>query len=449
MTISALGIGSGLDASSIVESLMEIEQVPLVNLQVKEATYLADLSAVGQLSSALASFEDVVASLTSASDFDIYTATSADTATFTASADSTAAEGSYDIQVVSLAQAQKLGSASFSDSDTTTVGDSGDVVEITVGDDSFTVEIGAMTLEEIADAINSASDNVGVTASIIQEDSDTYYLTLTSDETGTDYEITLAFEDSVGSSITDPLTMAETQGALDAEILVDDTYTITRSSNTIDDAFEGVTLNLLDTSDSNVSLDVSLNESSISGLVEDFVDGYNDLLSTITSLDEGQLEGDSILRTVVSQIRSVLNSAASGLNGDYSYLYDVGIEFEDDGTMSLDSSALSEAVASNLESLTELFTDEDQGVAVRLDSLLEAMLDDDGLIEAEEDGINAKIESVQEAEERLEDRLELIEARYVAQYSALDTLISSMTTTSEYLDQQLTILSNLLTSSSS
>lgn len=446
-TISALGIGSGLDASSIVESLMEIEQQPLIKLQAKEANYLADLTAMGQLSSALASFEDTVAALTSPSDFDIYTATSGDTATFTASADSTASVGSYAIQVNALAVAQKQGSASFADSDTTTVGNSGDTVEITVDSSSFTVEIGGMTLEEIASAINSASNNVGVTASVIQEDASTFYLTLTSDETGTDNTMTLAFEDSGGSTITDPLTMAQTQAAVDAEILIDNTYTITRSSNTISDAINGVTLTLLDTSASNVSLDVSLSESSISSLVQDFVDGYNDLLSTITSLDNGQLAGDTVLDSIVNKVRSVLTTAASGLTGDYSYLFDIGIEFEKDGTLSLDSSVLNDAISSNLDSLTELFTDEDQGVAVRLDSLLSSMLDTDGLIEAEEDGINANIDSVQEAAARLEYRLQLIEARYIAQYSALDTLISSMSATSDYLSQQLEILSSLIPSS--
>ena len=181
-TITALGIGSGLDANSIIEQLMTLEQQPLVRLQQKEAGFLAELSAIGQLRSAIASFKDTVDAISSASDFSVFTATSADTAIFTASASSSAAEGTYDIQVTSLAAAQKQGSNSFADSDTTTVGSAGDTMEITIGSDNFTVEIGGKTLDEIAEAINTDSENVGVTASIVQEDSSNFYLTLTSDE---------------------------------------------------------------------------------------------------------------------------------------------------------------------------------------------------------------------------------------------------------------------------
>ncbi len=443
-TITALGIGSGLDASSIVEQLMAIEQQPLLNLQQKEAAYYAELSAVGQLRSAISTFKSAADALSTASAFDVFTATSADTAIFTASASSSAAVGTYDIQVNFLAVAQKQGSISFADSDTTTIGSSGDTVTITIGSDDFTVDIGAMTLDEIADAINSASDNIGVTASVIQEDSSNFYLTLTSDETGTANAMTLAFEDSVGTPIADPLTMGVIQAADDAEILVDGTYTITRSSNTITDAIDGVTINLLDTSASAVGLSVDHNSNSISASVQAFVSAYNTLQTTMTELSDGELSGDFTIRTLQSQVRSVINSAPSGLTGDYSYLSDIGIELDKYGVMSLDGSTLSDAITTNLDSLTELLSDDDQGYAFRLSELLDNVLDTNGLLDAKEDGINARIEDVQDAQEDMEYRLEVIEARYLAQYTALDTLISSLSTTSDYLDQQLSILANLI-----
>ncbi len=443
-TISALGIGSGLDANSIVEQLMAIEQQPLIGLQQKEAGYLAELSAIGQLRSAISTFKDTADALSAASDFDVFTATSADTAIFTASASSSAATGTYDIQVTALAVAQKQGSNSFADSDTTTVGSSGDTVTITIGSDDFTVDIGAMTLDQIAEAINSASDNVGVTASVIQEDSSNYYLTLTSDETGTANTMTLAFEDSGGTPIADPLGMAETQAADDADLVIDGTYNITRSSNSITDVIEGVTLTLLDTSASAVELNVTQNSNSIISSIQEMVDAYNSLQSTISSLGSSQLSGDSTLRTLQNQVLSVFNTAASGLSGDYSSLYDVGIEFDKYGVMSIESDDLRSAVTTNLDSVAELFSDDDQGFAFRLSELMESMLDDDGLLDAREDGLNAQIESTQDAADSFTLRLEMIEARYRAQYAALDTLMSSLTATSNYLDQQLSILANLI-----
>ena len=443
-TISSLGIGSGLDANSIVEQLMTIEQQPLINLQKKEAGYLAELSAVGQLRSAISAFKDTADAISSASDFDVFTATSADTAIFTASPSSSAAVGSYNIKVNSLAVAQKQGSNSFADSDTTTVGSSGDTVTITVGSNDFTVDIGAKTLDQIAAAINSASDNVGVTASVIQEDSTHSYLTLTSDATGTANEMTLAFADSGGSSIADPLGMAQTQAADDAEILVDNTYTITRSSNSITDAIDGVTLTLLDTSASAVGLNVTNNSNSVISSIQEFVSAYNSLQSTVSSLGSDQLSGDSTLRTLQSQLMSVFNTAASGLSGDYSSLYEIGIEFDRYGVMSIDSETLSSAVKTNLNSVSELFSNDDQGFAFRLGSMLDNMLDDNGLLDARENGLNAQIESTQNAEDAFNVRLGYIEARYRAQYSALDTLMTSLSATSSYLDQQLSILANLI-----
>ncbi len=443
-TITALGIGSGLDANSIVEQLMTLEQQPLISMQQKEAGYLAELSAVGQLRSAISTFKDAADALKSASDFDVFAATSADTAIFTASASGSAAVGTFDIQVQSLAAVQKQGSASFLDSDTTTVGSAGDIVKITIGSDTFSVDIGGKTLEQISTAINEATDNVGVTSSVLQEDATNFYLTLSSDESGLANVMTLAFEDSGGSPIADPLTMAQTQGAADATILVDNTYTVSRSTNTIDDAINGVTITLLETSGSAVTLDVTHNSNAVVNAIQGLVDTYNGLQTTVSELGNGQLSGDSTLRTLQNQVRSVINTAPSGLNGNLSYLFDIGIEFEKDGTMSVDNSVLNDAVTANLDSVAELFSDDDQGVAFRLSSLLDNILDSDGLLDAKEDGLNSQIESTQDAADRFTLRLELIEARYRSQYAALDTLMTNLQATSSYLDQQLSILANLI-----
>ncbi len=445
-TITALGIGSGLEANSIVEQLMALEQQPLLNLQQKEAGYYTELSALGQLRSAVSSFKSAADALSSSSDFDVFAATSADTAKFTASADSSAAVGTFDIEVQSLAAAQKQGSiASFADSDTTTVGTAGDKINITIGSDTFSVEIGGKTLTEVAEAINEATDNVGVTASVLQQDDSNYYLTLSSDEAGTANAMTISFEDSGGSPIVGhDLEMAETKAASNAQILVDDTYTITRSSNTITDAIEGVTLTLLETSASAVELDVTHNSSAVSSAISGLAEAYNTLQSALAELGAGELSGDSTIRTLQSQLRSVFNTAPSGLTGDYTYLSDIGISFEKDGTLSTDTATLNSVIESNLESVAELFSDDDQGFAFRLSELLDNVLDSDGMLDAKEDGINARIDSAQDEQEVLQFRLEKIEARYRSQYAALDTIMANMSATSSFLDQQLSILSNLI-----
>ncbi len=442
--ISAAGIGSGLDVTTIIGQLMTLEQRPLVALQQKEAGFYAKLSSLGQLRSAVSSYQSAVGALTSSSSLETYTATSADTAKFTATADSSAAKGTYDIEVTNLAVAQKLGSSAFADSDTTKIGNAGDKMTLTVGTDSFSVEIGDKTLSDIAAVINDASDNIGVTASVLQEDANNYRLVLSSDASGTANTITLAFEDSGASPIADPLSMAQIQAADDASFIVDGTYTITRSSNTVTDAIQGVTLNLLEMSTSAVQLDVVQDTGNITTAVNGFVSAYNTLQNTLTGLSSGELSGDSTLRMLQGRIRSILNSAPTGLSGAYSSLSEIGVEFQKDGTLTLDSADLSSAIKDDRTAVTDLFANDDQGYAFRLNALMDDTLDGDGLISTRESGINASISTIKDGIERMGTRLEIVESRLRAQFSALDLLVSNMQTTGNFLTQQLDILSNML-----
>lgn len=446
-TITAPGIGSGLDVSSIISQLMALEERPIIALQQREAGYQAQLSALGQLRSAVSSYKDAVGALKSFSDFNLFKATSADKAIFTATAGNTAAVGTYDIEVQSLAKAEKQGSAVQPDSDTTTFGNAGDKMKIVIGASSFTVDTGAKTLSAIASAINDAPDNIGVTASIIQETASQYYLVVTSDNVGVDNAMTISFEDSGGTPVADPLTMGVVQAASDAQILVDNTYTIQRSTNTITDAFEGVTLNLLDTSASAVNLAVTKDTSSVSKAVSGFVDAYNSLRSSLSELGSGNLMGDSTIRLIESRVRSIINTPPSGLTGSFSTLSEIGISFLKDGTLTLDSSKLNDAIGSDLNSVSDLFANDDQGYAFRLYDFMDGLTESDGLIDAREDGINARIEDVQESVANLQVRLVSTERRLRAQYTALDSAVANMQATSNFLTQQLQILSNLIPSS--
>jgi len=449
MAISTPGIGSGLDVNSIISQLMQLEQQPILQLQQKQAVYTSQISGVGQIKGALSSLQSAVDKLADFSDLGLLNASSADTAIFTASADNTAAAGTFDIQVVSLAQAEKQGSAGFADADTTTVGTAGDKLTVTLGSGSFQVEIGGKTLTEIAAALNDAPDNAGVTASVIESDivaGTEYHLTLTSNETGTAGAMTLAFEDSGGGAIPDPFSMAVLAGhaAQDAEILVDGAYTITRSSNTISDAIQGVTLQLQDTSASAVTLDVARDTADVRNAVSGFVAAYNSLQTTLDGLSQGLLSGDSVPRLVDRQINSVLNTAASGLSGSLSNLSEVGVSFTKEGTLSFDSTKLDAAMQADQGAVEELFSHDDQGFGFRLSALLGSMLGADGLIDARTDGLNSRVDDVEGSIAALQRRLVTTEERYRAQFTALDALVANTTATGDFLTQQLAGLQNLL-----
>lgn len=446
-TISAAGIGSGLDIESIITSLMQVEQIPLQNLQVKAGDLLTQVSAYGSLRSALATFQDSVSGLASTDSFNFFSASSGDTDAYTVSADNTAAAGSYSISVDSLAVAHKLGSTTSIANSSTVIGSAGDQMTITIGSESFTIDYGGESLSSIQDLINEASDNVGVTAGIVQESDTSVHLVLTSENTGLDNEISLSFADSGGGAIADPLGMNEIQAADDAQITIDSTYVISRSSNTISDAIEGVTFELLAESASASQMTVSRDEDAITSAVSGLVDGYNSLISSLNGLGSGELKGDGTLRMIQSQIRNLVGGVM-GVDGDYRYASQVGISFEKDGTLTFDSDQLATALEADRDAVVDFFANEDEGLAVRLDSQIESMLQTSGLIDAREEGLNARVDATNDRIEKMQYTLTLTEKRFRAQYTALDTLMGQLQSTSNWLTGQLQALQNIVPGSS-
>ena len=445
--ISAPGVGSGLDVNSIVNQLMTLERRPLNRLESSKQDLQVQLSAFGTLKSSFDSFQSALKDLKTLNAFEVYKADSADETAFTATANSSAATGFTDIQVISLAEAHKMGSLAIADTDTTTLGGSGDQVTFTVNGNAFTVDGGGMTLSQLRDAINDAADNTGVSATIISENSGSNRLVLTARETGNDNAINLSFTGTLGTDL--GLTDINTPGQLDSELLVDGLYTITRSSNTISDAISGITLNLKSETTDAVQLNVSRDTESVTESVQAFVDAYNELQTTIDSLSgEGNdLEADNTLRSIENQIRAVFNTPPGALNSSFSYLSEVGVSFQRDGKLSLDSDDLQKAIDSDFAGMAELFANDDQGYLFRVDALVSTFVQTDGLIGIRQDGLNTRIDTVDQRILDMEFRLELREQRLLNQFTALDVLMGELQGTSNFLTQQLASLPKIQNSS--
>lgn len=144
------------------------------------------------------------------------------------------------------------------------------------------------------------------------------------------------------------------------------------------------------------------------------------------------------MRSIQGQLRSVLANPLAGLGGA-TMLSDAGVSFKTDGSMSVDSKKLAEALADPSKKIGELFAGNGtvNGFAKTLETRVKDMLGTDGLMSARTDGINRSIKSFDSRIESLEARLVRVEARYSAQFTALDAAMSSMNTTSAYLTQQL------------
>ena len=164
------GLATGLDVNGLVTQLVSAEISPAqFRIDQKEAGYQADISSLGTLKAALNEFSTALEGLNSLTDLRPRTVTNSNSELFTVSAGDSAVEGSYDIQVVNLAQEERLMSGAF-DSSAANVGSG--TVTITQGTTSFdvTVDSSAQTLEDIREAINNATDNPGVRAAIVNVD---------------------------------------------------------------------------------------------------------------------------------------------------------------------------------------------------------------------------------------------------------------------------------------
>jgi flagellar hook-associated protein 2 len=171
--------------------------------------------------------------------------------------------------------------------------------------------------------------------------------------------------------------------------------------------------------------------------VQEFVDAYNELNNTIDAQRDGQLEAEGTLLTIENLIQNTFNTAANISGGAFSYLSEIGIRTNEEGDLTLDTSDLQTALNADFNGVAQVFANSTEGYVARLDSLVTSILQTDGVLDAREDGINTELETLADQKLVLERRLESIEARLLAQFTALDTLLSSLNNTSAFLSTQL------------
>lgn len=452
-TITASGIGSGLDINSIVSQLVAAERGPTeTRLNSKESLIQARLSAFGSLKSALTNFQSSLSTLANPDSFTKRSASIQDPTVFSAATTELAAPGSYSVEVEQLAASQKIASQAYTDSDTS-VG-SGDL-SFTVNGESFSVTIadGADSLAEIRDAVNSAADNTGVSASIIN-DQDGAHLVFSATKTGVDNVVNIAVTNGASgdlsqlaydnSLVTQVSSMVEKTAALDSIVVVDG-FTQTSANTKIEGMIDGVTLDLKKAlPGESFSLNIQVDSRSVKSAIEGFVTNYNTLMTTINDLTAydpetktaGLLQGDSATRSVANQLRQEMGTIVSGLGTELDSLAELGITTGDKNKLVLDSEQFAEVMSSDFDKLSGIFSSE-SGYAVRLDSLIGNLTASGGILSNRTDGLSSQVERINEQREALEKRIVGIEARYQAQFSALDSLLGQLNSTGDFLTQQL------------
>jgi flagellar hook-associated protein 2 len=398
-TISSTGLGSGIDIDGIVSKLMAAERAPLQAMQTRQAKIEARISAYGSIKSAVSTFRDAMNGLNSLDKYQAKKVAVSDDTIAKVAASKNAVPGSYELQVKQLAQGQKLATTAFA-SDTDVLGTGNIVIEFGSYKDgtgftpnakkpaqTIAIGTGQSSLTGIRDAINKAK--IGVSASLLN-DGTGYRLVIKSDDAGTENSLKISVNgDSDGDNANagglsylafDPANPPPTlqpgdvdhglarqvAAAKDAQLVVDG-IDVTSSKNVVTDVIQGVTMNLTKTTETNlpITVDVAQDKDKIKEAINNFAKTYNDLRTVIKDLTAydpatkqgAVLQGDYLARSMVNNISRALTSTIDGLTGGYSFLSEIGITSQRDGTLTVNDSKLTAAIEQHPDDVAALFSE--------------------------------------------------------------------------------------------
>lgn len=455
--------GSQIDVQSLVSQLVAAERLTSDKQIQRDTTRVTtQISALGQLMGSLSAFRGALDSLKTIDAFNVRSASSSDEAVLTATAGGKAVAGSYDIEVTRLAQAQQIASGAFAGGGTSVVGTG--TLSISLGGSSFTVDItdSNSTLAGIRDAINSSVSNPGVRATLVQGEAGAK-LVLSSSKTGAASSIEVAQSGGDGGlsqlaySAAVPGSYTVVKQAQDASISIAGTI-VSSATNTIENAIDGVTLTLkkpTTVEDGPILLTVAQDTDAATDRVKNFVNAYNALVAQLNKLRSydpltkaaGPMLGDSLLNGIESEIRRSLSGVMPGQAPGFQTLASIGVQMQSggtasltlDGSLSVDETKLKKALTDNFEAVGKLFGSTD-GIAAKLYKQVDERLKTGGAIDSRSKNLVDQQRVLSKRKDDLDARMITVQQRYLAQFTALDTLLSKLQVTSSYMSQQLASL---------
>ncbi|KTD34154.1 flagellar hook associated protein 2 FliD [Legionella moravica] len=532
MSLSSPGVGSGLDVKTLVDALVKAEITPAQARHDKQLTNVnTELSAIGQLKSYLSNFQASLTKLSDLSQFYTMKYSMSDQDHFSTSITPQAVKGSYQVEVQKLAQQQSLASNYMTNtgSGTLTINFGTYNADKTVFTPnasatplSITIAPGNDSLAAVRDAINNAGTSV--TASIVQ-DSTGSRLTLTSSQTGENYAMKIT--GGVAALNYDPTTgvnaLTETIGAQNSLVKING-LTLSQSSNQLQDAIAGVTLNLKQAEiGKQITLNIDDNKDQLSSLVNDFIKQYNDTMTFLTNLtgynsdtkQSGVFQGDPQFRNLKLNINKWATSPINNGSSPIKSLADLGIITNKQGLLELNQTQFKKALDNNYKDIGSLFaktasatdanirinsvnttvkagsynvalteftpgvsmsgtigslsaTSSDgvtlsgsgalgglsinvlsgstgsrgqvvvtDGIAVLMNSLINTYMSTDGDLNVRASQLNNQVKELGKVQNVIDTRSDSIQARYLKQFTALDTLLTQLQNTSGFLTQQL------------
>lgn len=475
MSMSILGIGSGIDLNEVLDQLETAERMRLTPIKTQQKAINAKISAFGKLKSALTSFNSATEKLQKTDLFNSRQITGNDNF-FTAKANSNAALGRYAIKIDQLATANSVATTATNDktaqlgnddeSRTITIEQAnGEKLEVTLNKDET-------SLEAISNAINNAkithedgtTSPSSVNATIVRSGAGDYQLVITSKETGEQNAITaISSSDQQLNAVmgfdsqnSEQSAMTEVAKAQDAHFTLNG-IAVTSASNTIKDVVTGVDITLKEVTTTEQFLTVEADNSQAQTAIKEWVDAFNQLQSTMSSLTQftakdsnsaelnssnGPLLGDATLRNIDQSIRSIFSK---GQPGEISVLAQIGINMDSHGTLTIKENELNKALSANSDAVAKLFTGDGQttGIANEVFAKVSSFIDSDGTIDTVTNGLNSTLKSLEKRYDQVNQSIDQTLERYRTQFTQLDVMISSLDSMSNYLNTQFEMMKNL------
>lgn len=417
-------INSSTDVQSIAYQFVQADRAAQDKLFAgRKSTYEAKLKAYNSIASKVNELKTALNDLSKSKQFEAYSVTQSAEGYAKITAGANTASGQYQISIDQLATAHQV-ALNFS-SETAPITRTGTLtLGVGTGDDakSFTLDMSTLkegaTLSDLRDAINKASDNPGVRATLVRS-GDSVKLLVSSEETGSSNTLTLSASDNAEmTNAINSMTVVST--AQDAKIRLGGTLELTSATNKFENVIDGLTIDITKTHEPGEVLTFTVGQDldATKEQLQKLVDGYNAVVNTVSSQNDSKtLSGDSTTRMLLSQMRSEL----SQFN-----LYQLGLEYDRSGKLSLNSSKLENFLQENPEGLTQVLSGETgllKSLSKKLDSFTKG---DSALLNSAKNTVQSNLDRLQDRMDRFDLRMEQLYNRYVNQFSQMQTLILQM-----------------------
>lgn len=444
---------SSIDPITMATQLATFDVQPFqTRYQMQADKYQAQINALGKVESALRDFRSVINDMNKFGSSIIQnTATTSQDGFFSASVNANALGGNYQIFVEQIATAHQA-SATFPEGisiDANTEIPTTGSMTINVGGKDLVLDLstldsngdGKATMTDLVNAINNNENNPGVNATLVRSNGETH-LMFASTETGLKNEVSISvteltagdswFGEGFGTSMN---TISKAQDAVIWLGAQESGLMLTNASNTFEGVIDGVDLTVTKAQaagEAPINLSVGPDSEGTKEQVTQFIDAYNKLVSTLgehmalgsESEKRGALAGDSTLRSIQSQVASMVRNEFNGLR-----LNDIGISIDRDGKMKLDDEKFSEAQKNNGAALEQMFNGKGN-LLDSLDDVMEPYLKfGEGMLSSRKETLQGNISRIDDKMDQLDRKYAMSYDRYLTQFTQMNAVITQMNQT--------------------